>query len=278
MRQQFTQKERDSESGLDYFLARYYSSIQARFISVDPGSFLPADPQSWNRYAYTQNNPLKFTDPTGNELYFLGKYADGIIDDLEKFSGYKLLRDKVTGKVTIDWTQKRKSGKGTSYYLSESLRKAIIDTKVAVKINTISESKDHVEVIQDQFAKKLFDIDDYNVFKRDAPEFAARLLNHVITEYYVAELLPSSLGEKDRFEQSHAVGLEAESETIGDSNGWWQAPREEKHVGDFESPPFMIRFIYSTVEYDVVYKAGVNGKATQADLVPKIDKTPKKPK
>jgi len=36
IRQQFTQKERDNETGLDYFLARYYSSTQGRFTSVDP--------------------------------------------------------------------------------------------------------------------------------------------------------------------------------------------------------------------------------------------------
>jgi RHS repeat-associated protein len=277
-RQQFTEKERDVETGLDYFGARYYSSIDGRFTSVDPGSFVPADPQNWNRYAYTQNNPLKFTDPTGKELYFLGDYADGIVADLEKFTGYKLIRDKVTGKVTIDWKQKRKSGKGTSYYLSESLRKAIIDSKVAVKIETVSESKNNVEVLGDSFTRKLLDIDDYNVYKRDSSGFAAAFLNHVITEYYVNELLPSSLDLIERFKQSHSVGLEAESETIGDSNGWWQVPRAEANVGAFESPPMISRFIYSTVEYDVVYKTGVKGRATQAEQVTKIDKTPKKPK
>jgi RHS repeat-associated protein len=60
-------KERDGESGLDYFLARYYSGAQGRFTSPDPenaGAF-PDDPQSWNAYAYARNNPLKYTDPMG---------------------------------------------------------------------------------------------------------------------------------------------------------------------------------------------------------------------
>ena len=35
VRQQFTEKERDSETGLDYFLARYYSSIKEWFTSPD---------------------------------------------------------------------------------------------------------------------------------------------------------------------------------------------------------------------------------------------------
>jgi RHS repeat-associated protein len=66
-RQQFTGKERDSEMGLDYFFARYYSSIQGRFASVDPenaGAYR-ADPQSWNGYAYARNNPVVFSDPDG---------------------------------------------------------------------------------------------------------------------------------------------------------------------------------------------------------------------
>jgi RHS repeat-associated protein len=35
-RQRFTSKERDTESGLDYFGARYYGSVQGRFTSTDP--------------------------------------------------------------------------------------------------------------------------------------------------------------------------------------------------------------------------------------------------
>ena len=69
-RQKFTQKERDNESGLDYFLARYYSSAQGRFTSVDAGRLNKrhlANPQKWNRYAYTINNPLKYIDPDGLE-------------------------------------------------------------------------------------------------------------------------------------------------------------------------------------------------------------------
>jgi uncharacterized protein RhaS with RHS repeats len=52
---------------LDYFGARYYSGAQGRFSSPDPllNSGRPWEPQSWNRYAYTLNNPLRYTDPTG---------------------------------------------------------------------------------------------------------------------------------------------------------------------------------------------------------------------
>jgi RHS repeat-associated protein len=69
IRQKFTRKERDIETGLDYFGARYYSSTQGRFTGVDPENAEAAqdfsDPQSWNGYAYVKNNPCINIDPDG---------------------------------------------------------------------------------------------------------------------------------------------------------------------------------------------------------------------
>jgi RHS repeat-associated protein len=67
VRQKFTQKERDNETGLDFFGARYYASAQGRFTGADP---LPTSaklelPQTWNRYVYVDNNPLRLIDPSG---------------------------------------------------------------------------------------------------------------------------------------------------------------------------------------------------------------------
>lgn len=63
----FTGKQHDAESGLDYFGARYDASSLGRFMTPDTGvDQHPANPQSWNLYAYTRNNPFKFVDPTGN--------------------------------------------------------------------------------------------------------------------------------------------------------------------------------------------------------------------
>jgi len=66
-----TLKERDIETGLDYFGARYYASTQGRFTSADPllSSGSVYSPQSWNRYSYTGNNPLRYTDPFGLYVY-----------------------------------------------------------------------------------------------------------------------------------------------------------------------------------------------------------------
>jgi RHS repeat-associated protein len=64
----FTGKERDVETGLDYFGARYYGSKIGRFTTVDPVYTWQenlVDPQRWNRYAYARNNPLRYVDPDG---------------------------------------------------------------------------------------------------------------------------------------------------------------------------------------------------------------------
>jgi RHS repeat-associated protein len=66
----FTGKERDSESGLDNFGARYMSSQYGRFMSADPFTVTPGrvvDPQQLNLYAYVRNNPLKAHRPDRND-------------------------------------------------------------------------------------------------------------------------------------------------------------------------------------------------------------------
>jgi RHS repeat-associated protein len=63
-----TGKERDTESGNDYFGARYFASSMGRFLSPDPIGIMTQklfDPQQWNGYAYSKNNPLRFMDPSG---------------------------------------------------------------------------------------------------------------------------------------------------------------------------------------------------------------------
>ena len=68
-----TGKERDNESGNDYFGARYYASSMGRFMSPDwsakimPVPYAKLDnPQSLNLYSYVWNNPLSRNDPTGH--------------------------------------------------------------------------------------------------------------------------------------------------------------------------------------------------------------------
>jgi RHS repeat-associated protein len=65
----FTSYERDQESGLDDALARTYSANSGRFGSPDPLEGIVGDPQSWNRYAYVENDPINLTDPSGQGFW-----------------------------------------------------------------------------------------------------------------------------------------------------------------------------------------------------------------
>ena len=85
----FTGKERDTESGNDYFEARYYSSMQGRFMSpdwsakVEPVPYAKLDdPQSLNLYVYVRDNPLILVDADGHMWdEFQGVGCDGIQQD-----------------------------------------------------------------------------------------------------------------------------------------------------------------------------------------------------
>jgi RHS repeat-associated protein len=69
----YTGKSQDPDTGLSYFGARWYDPVLGRFQGVDPSSFNEINPQTFNRYAYGNNNPYKYKDPNG-------KVAETIID------------------------------------------------------------------------------------------------------------------------------------------------------------------------------------------------------
>ena len=84
LEQRFTGHRRDHNApgaadDLDYMHARYYSPWLNRFLSVDPVLGEVASPQSWNRYAYANNNPLRFIDPDGNDEAEANLAALGLI-------------------------------------------------------------------------------------------------------------------------------------------------------------------------------------------------------
>jgi len=105
-RKKFTGYERDNETGLDFAEARYNSSSLGRFTSPDPfgGGMSPASPQSFNRYAYVDNNPVNRTDPSG---------LDWTSDASQQGSSSRYAASIGSGSCFKAWTRfvsKRKSG------------------------------------------------------------------------------------------------------------------------------------------------------------------------
>ena len=140
----YTGKERDTESGNDYFGARYYGSSMGRFMSPDPLPWIHwqrgneddqnrfegfiANPQNFNMYSYVLNNPLNKTDPTGMNacgtnndssckvtvtIQDRSKDANGHYND--KFAGLKGNGDyNATATVSVN-------GKVTGTFLADTL-------------------------------------------------------------------------------------------------------------------------------------------------------------
>ena len=179
-KQKFTQKERDSESGLDYFLARYYSSAQGRFTSAD---VLFADqkehtPQSWNLYVYTRNNPTNYVDPNGNSTHtnkdgvVVAVYDDDDVgvyrhDNLKKWNGKSTLANAGKGVAymgeTLYWDEFRAHDNKTGAILPDVAKGARImfgqefDTDVE-RLNADARKMDLRDVAANSTLGKKFDI------------------------------------------------------------------------------------------------------------------------
>lgn len=102
----FTGKERDGETGNDYFGARYYSSAMGRWLSPDwsakeePVPYSKLDnPQTLNLYQYVLNNPLSHSDDDGHEII----YAAGLKNQQE-------VRDTVQAMLADPHTSGNLSG------------------------------------------------------------------------------------------------------------------------------------------------------------------------
>lgn len=70
---QYTGQEKDTETGLNYYNARYYDSHTRHFTQPDDLIQDIYNPQSLNRYSYVWNNPLRYTDPSGHFTHLLSQ-------------------------------------------------------------------------------------------------------------------------------------------------------------------------------------------------------------
>jgi RHS repeat-associated protein len=86
----FTTYERDSESGNDYAMARYHVNRLGRFSAMDTFSGDNSNPQSLNRYAYVQNDPVNLVDPLGQYIEVACDPGFQFHDSAEKPKTYTL--------------------------------------------------------------------------------------------------------------------------------------------------------------------------------------------
>ena len=132
----FTGKERDSESGLDYFGARYYASTAARFASPDPVKITTSrivDPQRLNTYSYVRNSPLTFIDTDGRDLLLIVTANAVSTSTVRKYTGAEMkanpdLKQQSQSVPTYRVLMKNDSG---SIYETQVTRDSIRNGSVA---------------------------------------------------------------------------------------------------------------------------------------------------
>ena len=132
-RHRFTGQERDEESDLDYFGARYYASNMGRFLSVDPenAGALATDPQSWNMYTYVRNNPLRYIDPDGFSYRVCQVDKDG--EETSCTTQENELSDK-------QFQQFKKDNKGTQEFVGGKIYAVNEDGTRGVQIGTYKQT------------------------------------------------------------------------------------------------------------------------------------------
>ena len=141
-RSRSTGKERDAESGNDYFGARYYASTMGRFMSPDwsakimPVPYAKLDnPQSLNLYAYVGNDPLIHVDADGHVLNCVSNQSQ-CGSDLNKIApGTKVAADGTVQKGSLlqrIWNHLDGHGNG------QSLVSSLVNSKTVTGINPVA--------------------------------------------------------------------------------------------------------------------------------------------
>jgi RHS repeat-associated protein len=224
VRQQFTGKERDASTGLDYFINRYYSSSQGRFTTADPAFITSqrlADPQMLNLYAYVRNNPLRYIDPDGMELYVLGPEAQTFVDDLERATGLQLHYDPTNGQVTVVGRVPRRMSRDaqrlydlikdkTNVVHMLTIRSAFPGSRPGRQlIALVGQQNGGGKNAQGQFVSyHIIDYDDVDKFNKPHGSQAPQIALHEVTEAYEAALLQITGRLTDaQFQQIHNAAI-----------------------------------------------------------------------
>jgi RHS repeat-associated protein len=160
----FTGQRLDS-TGLYYYNARYYDPMIGRFISPDTVIQRMNNPQCLNRYSYVQNNPLKYTDPSGhivdiygssNPIWMFGMFITSANKSTQKqvfkvLEGYKIMKS-----VAPEIAKALESSKKVTRFILDS---SLPDSDGAFKVEEKGHTHDdHVIHLNDDLVKNTTDM------------------------------------------------------------------------------------------------------------------------
>jgi RHS repeat-associated protein len=159
IRSRCTGKERDPETGLDYFGARYNSSSIGRFMTPDSVSYSNhKNPQSWNLYAYALNNPVSFRDADGHEIVCANNAAQCQKDAAAATGNAAAAKRVTTNTVTtkhsflgIKWTTTK-----TTIGITGDIKSFRALGQNASRLADLVSDKQTITVTYDQWAKPSF--------------------------------------------------------------------------------------------------------------------------
>ena len=170
----YTAQPFDDETSLLYLGARYHHVKIGRFYQMDPVHFTEDNSHSFNRFAYANNNPYRFVDPTGLESVFTNDNGDDTFDGFGCFStcSYAAAGEQLGSLLGVADTTSDLIGLaagGTGFVLKQGLKKGAKEALEALTKGTYGELqragiKDAHHIIQDAAVR---DLPGYN--RRSAP-------------------------------------------------------------------------------------------------------------
>jgi RHS repeat-associated protein len=175
----FTGKERDAESGLDNFGARYFGSGLGRFQTPDPvfmNVMRVMDPQRLNLYSYARNNPHLYTDPTGKDIVSGTGDQKAIRSALIEIARHPGGREFLTRLDKLSAVIKLSTGTGLTNRYGDTVYGKTTGSVQPVRDSSgqVTDVKGHVETIIDPALAK----QDRDDAVPHAPESDAKLLGH----------------------------------------------------------------------------------------------------
>ena len=268
----FTGMERDADTGLDYFGARFYDPSIGRFLSVDPRlgethdmapdelkEFL-ADPRKLMTYAYAGDNPLTFIDRDGKEFDVVGPRAQEFVDMLGRLSGLDLELGE-GGRVTIDPDGLMDP---TVSPTLQNLVSDIIDSDNLVRITAVNKSDPDFFV--DTFHRnaginpaRTVHMSDFREIERHMPELASPFVGHVLAEYLHAAR-PRGRPVSTAFQRAHEHAFRVESQIASEVVGrrLWSPQADRIRPSDYFTNGNYVVDYGPELRYAVRFHAGTS--------------------
>ncbi len=139
---------------LIYAKGRFYDPTLGRFLSIDPVDFYETNPQSFNRYAYADNNPYKYVDPDG-QLFFLAPALAPLVKASAVFLAKEAVAEvasRATGGATDFLSTRRTAKKGFIEAAelfdpknAQVVKRLVVPKSVTVSKSRFPESAKHIE-------------------------------------------------------------------------------------------------------------------------------------